>query len=102
MRAHLSPSLAASSFPAARTAAQNERPVASRITSSHRAHGSNGFSLIHHREPDPASDDVSLDHERESCAQERPRARPIPNRNERDPRTGRCAWMAALEVRGSI
>jgi hypothetical protein len=63
MRAHLSPFLAASPFPAARTTPSNERPVASRITPSHRAHGSNGLALTPTTgKPDSASDDVSLDH----------------------------------------
>jgi hypothetical protein len=45
MRAHLSPILATSPFPAARTTAMDERPVASRITPSHGAHGSNSIAL---------------------------------------------------------
>jgi hypothetical protein len=45
MRAHLSPILATSPFPAAPTRAANARPVVSRTTLPYRAHGSEPILL---------------------------------------------------------
>jgi hypothetical protein len=61
MRAHLSPILAASPFPAARATAMNERPLLLE-SPPHTERASPTASRSPHREPDPASDDVSLDH----------------------------------------
>src|SRR4029453_10202343 len=99
-RNHESPSLpdpVCPSFPAARTAT-NERPVASRIILSHGA--------IRLRRAHPTGNQIPLPTtfpsttEGESCAQERAGAQPIPEGYGGDPRTGRCAEMAAPEVRG--